>query len=230
MGKQEVEASSENTSAFVAEYVAGTATRPEVGVFTQTSVGRRPIPWGRIAAGETVWMKWSGGPVVAKAVVVGYRQFTSCTAAELRLAVAGFALHDLEEYWSSRPPHFDAMVIYLKDEEWLDEPLAVSGRSHGSSWIVFSSAAERKERMTIPIVKAEQGHRDPRGSRVAGPSLRFRVFRRDSFTCQYCGRKAPSVPLHLDHIVPWSSGGRTELANLRTACRVCNLGKSDSDV
>ena len=167
---------------------------------------------------------------MAKARVVGYRQFTGCTADELRRAVAGFALHDLEEYWSSRPPHFDTMAIYLKDEEWLDEPLEVTGRGHGSGWLVFSSADERKTFMTLPIVKAEQSEKDPRGSRSAGASLRFRVFRRDSFACQYCGRKPPAVLLHVDHIMPWSSGGRTELANLRTACSVCNLGKSDLHV
>lgn len=73
------------------EYVAGTFARPEVGVFTQTSVGRPPVPWGRISAGETVWMKWTGGPVVARATVSGYRQIESCTPAQLRDAVAGFA-------------------------------------------------------------------------------------------------------------------------------------------
>jgi hypothetical protein len=176
-------------------------------------------------------MKWNnGGPVVAKAIVVKYRQFTSCTPAELRLATAGYALHDLEEYWSSRKPLFDAMAIYLKDEEWLDEPVVVRGRKNRASWIVFPSADERKEWMTTPIVESKPVERDSRGPRVAGASLRFLVFRRDSFTCQYCGRKAPSVPLHVDHIVPWSSGGRTDLANLRTSCDVCNLGKSDMHV
>ena len=55
-------------------YVAGTSQRPEVGVFTQTHVARRPSPWGQISVGDTVWMKWSGGPVVAKSVVQGFRQ------------------------------------------------------------------------------------------------------------------------------------------------------------
>jgi 5-methylcytosine-specific restriction endonuclease McrA len=81
--------------------------------------------------------------------------------------------------------------------------------------------------MTVPTAKLDQVLKDPRGSRTAGASLRFSVFRRDSFTCQYCGRRAPSVPLHVDDIVPWSSGGKTEFSNLRTACSVCNLGKSD---
>jgi hypothetical protein len=192
-------------------------------------VGRKPIPWGSIGTGETVWMKWTGGPVVAKAVVTGFRQFTNCSAAELRRAVAGYALFDLDEYWSSRPPLFEAIAIYLTDEEWLDEPLTASGRSYSSSWIVFPSSVERERWMTVPAAPVAEGLRDSRGSRAPGPSLRFMVFRRDGYTCQYCGRKAPLVPLHVDHIVPWARGGRTELSNLRTACSMCNLGKSDRD-
>jgi hypothetical protein len=175
-------------------------------------------------------MKWSSGPVVAKAVVVRFTQFANCSAADLRLTVAGFKLHDLEEYWSSLPPHFNAIAIYLKDEEWLDEPLMATERSYAESWIVFSNAAKRKKWMTIPIAKGEQGFSDPRGPRIAAPVLRFKIFLRDSFTCQYCGRRAPSVRLHVDHIVPWSSGGKTEPSNLRTACDICNLGKGDLNV
>lgn len=55
--------------------------------------------------------------------------------------------------------------------------------------------------------------------------LRFEVFKRDMFTCQYCGRKAPDVVLHIDHIKPVSKGGRNEIMNLVTSCIDCNLGK-----
>lgn len=55
--------------------------------------------------------------------------------------------------------------------------------------------------------------------------LRFEVFKRDMFTCQYCGRKAPDVVLHIDHIKPVAKGGRNEIMNLVTSCIDCNLGK-----
>jgi 5-methylcytosine-specific restriction endonuclease McrA len=32
--------------------------------------------------------------------------------------------------------------------------------------------------------------------------IRFEVFKRDSFTCQYCGSKSPDVTLVIDHIMP----------------------------
>lgn len=58
-------------------------------------------------------------------------------------------------------------------------------------------------------------------------SVRFEVFKRDSFACQYCGAKAPEAVLHVDHINPVSNGGDNEIINLVTACQDCNLGKSD---
>jgi len=57
--------------------------------------------------------------------------------------------------------------------------------------------------------------------------LRFGILSRDNFTCQYCGRKAPDVILHIDHIRPLSKGGSSNKDNLITACQECNYGKSD---
>jgi len=58
-----------------------------------------------------------------------------------------------------------------------------------------------------------------------GKTLRFEVFKRDSFTCQYCGAKSPDVLLELDHIHPVADGGGNEVLNLLTSCVDCNRGK-----
>ncbi|HQS38531.1 MAG TPA: HNH endonuclease, partial [Methylotenera sp.] len=55
--------------------------------------------------------------------------------------------------------------------------------------------------------------------------IRFELFKRDSFQCQYCGRSAPDVILEPDHINPVSNGGDNELINLITSCFDCNRGK-----
>lgn len=55
---------------------------------------------------------------------------------------------------------------------------------------------------------------------------RFSVFKRDAFTCQYCGRTPPQVTLEVDHIHPVSKGGKNGIDNLITACFDCNRGKS----
>jgi len=56
--------------------------------------------------------------------------------------------------------------------------------------------------------------------------LRFDVFKRDAFTCQYCGAHPPAVVLEPDHINPVANGGGNEMDNLVTACFDCNRGKS----
>ena len=60
--------------------------------------------------------------------------------------------------------------------------------------------------------------------------LRFEVFKRDSFTCQYCGRKVPDVILEVDHIFPKSKGGLDEIVNLITSCFDCNRGKGKREL
>lgn len=54
---------------------------------------------------------------------------------------------------------------------------------------------------------------------------RFDIFKRDSFTCQYCGATPPGVILHVDHVLAVAQGGQNEIENLVTACSECNLGK-----
>lgn len=54
---------------------------------------------------------------------------------------------------------------------------------------------------------------------------RYYILARDSFTCQYCGRSAPEVELHIDHIVPVARGGSNENINLLAACADCNQSK-----
>ena len=85
-------------------------------------------------------------------------------------------------------------------------------------------------------------------------SLRFKIFDRDSFTCQYCGKQGefilrygnPTVvenpkgielykmdyyngddviAFHFDHIVPVSAGGQNIKENIVLSCRHCNLSK-----
>jgi 5-methylcytosine-specific restriction endonuclease McrA len=66
----------------------------------------------------------------------------------------------------------------------------------------------------------------PSGRRSVGKRLRFEVFKRDFFTCQYCGRQPPDVILEADHIEPKARGGADAADNLVTACADCNRGKA----
>lgn len=54
-----------------------------------------------------------------------------------------------------------------------------------------------------------------------------KVFERDNYTCQYCGRKGTDADLQLDHLEPFSRGGTNDEDNLITACGKCNIQKRE---
>lgn len=67
-------------------------------------------------------------------------------------------------------------------------------------------------------------------SRNINLRMRWTILKRDNFCCKKCGRspaKDTSIILHIDHVLPWSRGGETEIENLETLCDRCNLGKSN---
>ena len=66
----------------------------------------------------------------------------------------------------------------------------------------------------------------PRRRQAAG-SKRLRIYVRDGFTCQYCGRRVSANDLTLDHITPRAQAGASTPENLVTACVPCNNRKAD---
>lgn len=51
-------------------------------------------------------------------------------------------------------------------------------------------------------------------------SISWEVFRRDEFKCRYCG--ADNVPMTVDHLITWESGGPSTVDNLVCSCKKCN--------
>jgi 5-methylcytosine-specific restriction endonuclease McrA len=54
------------------------------------------------------------------------------------------------------------------------------------------------------------------------------VFRRDNYTCQYCGRQTSH--LTIDHVIPRHRGGTHRWDNLVAACPQCNRHKGGRNV
>jgi hypothetical protein len=67
--------------------------------------------------------------------------------------------------------------------------------------------------------------------RIISKRVRYLVLQRDKSTCQICGRRAPEVALHIDHIKPvsWEITWRPsdDPSEYQVLCEDCNLGKSD---
>lgn len=58
--------------------------------------------------------------------------------------------------------------------------------------------------------------------RSPGRILAKQVMERDEYRCVQCGSHND---LTCDHVIPFSKGGETTLANLQTLCRPCNSRK-----
>ena len=56
---------------------------------------------------------------------------------------------------------------------------------------------------------------------------RRNLFKRDRYTCQYCGAQPDTQELTIDHVLPRSRGGLSTWANCVLACLRCNQRKSD---
>ncbi len=58
--------------------------------------------------------------------------------------------------------------------------------------------------------------------------LRGKIAKRDTYTCQHCGKYMPDgVGLQIDHIVPISKEGKSIPENLQVLCSKCNGSKSN---
>jgi 5-methylcytosine-specific restriction endonuclease McrA len=55
--------------------------------------------------------------------------------------------------------------------------------------------------------------------------IRDQVLARDGSVCAYCHGETTSP--HIDHVIPLSRGGSSELTNLVVACPRCNISKGD---
>ena len=66
--------------------------------------------------------------------------------------------------------------------------------------------------------------------RVPRRNVRFsrrNIFKRDHYTCQYCGAQPGSEELTLDHVLPRAQGGVSSWDNCVLACLACNKRKAD---
>jgi len=63
-----------------------------------------------------------------------------------------------------------------------------------------------------------------RPTRMNHKLTRAEIFRRDHYTCQYCGRQVKQ--LTLDHVMPRFRGGQHTWENVVSACIPCNRSKA----
>lgn len=88
--------------------------------------------------------------------------------------------------------------------------------------ISFANLDIEKDYINIRLIrsKAKFHKREP-----VGLAKRYQVFKRDGFKCVCCGNNSKDSRLEIDHVVPVSKGGGSQIKNLQTLCFRCNRGK-----
>lgn len=83
----------------------------------------------------------------------------------------------------------------------------------------------RLDRLRVPEV-VTLTHYDRVPANIVTFSRR-NVFKRDRFTCQYCGEQPGSEELTIDHVLPRAQGGTSTWDNCVLACVDCNSRKAN---
>ncbi len=102
------------------------------------------------------------------------------------------------------------------------------------TWADWSALAPRadepfiqaiRQRLRVPEVIALAGY--DRLPSAAVSFSRRNIFKRDHYTCQYCGVQPGGEELSIDHVLPRSHGGASTWDNCVLACVACNKRKAD---
>ena len=154
-------------------------------------------------------------------------------------------MENLLAVWThfGRPPKYAEMN---------GSPSVVGGKAYVTRWGTWNRAlqafvdhvngdAEVREdsagsTLEHPVGPPGPGVTNPEAAASDGPArripvrLRYRGLKRDRVRCCLCGQSPatdPSCVLHVDHVIPYSQGGGSEIDNLQVLCANCNLGKGD---
>lgn len=137
-------------------------------------------------------------------------------------------MRNIYDIWLAigRQPSYGDM--YRESSRFSPEGFAKRYGSWGSSLMRFQEWVDIQDGPDLMPLKETDAVR--LGSRSPNLRLRFLVLKRDDFKCVGCGRSPSNEPgliLHVDHIQPFSKGGKTEEKNLQTLCKDCNYGKTN---
>lgn len=141
----------------------------------------------------------------------------------------------LNRHWApvSVSSSLNAFALVMKGHAVIIDPATYSEYDI-KSWAdaskakaTFADAVIRTPRLhlLIPEVIRLTGY-EGQGERTVVFSRR-NIFKRDRYTCCYCGAQPGPKELTIDHLVPKSRGGKSEWTNCVLACLACNMKKAN---
>ncbi len=111
-------------------------------------------------------------------------------------------------------------------QHWVDLTNQILAPEDWAEWLknsddpTFTEYTDESRKVIKAIVR--------KGTRQFDQEIVWATYRRDNFTCVYCGAK--DRPLTYDHYLAQAFGGLWTLENGRTACRPCNKKKANKTI
>jgi len=100
---------------------------------------------------------------------------------------------------------------------------------NSDQWVEFLRQSDLLE--TEVLTKASDGSVTKailrKSARQVAQQVSWSVYLRDNWKCRYCGA-GPGIPLTVDHLVLWESGGPSIPGNLLSACKKCNKARGNT--
>lgn len=183
--------------------ISASAVRRRFGSWAKglAAAGLRPVSMGR---------RYSEDDYFENLLAVWTKLGRQPRYAEMALPPSSISPGAYEARWGSWTKALAAFVEKMNADE---TPAVVQGGDEGAATPPPAAV----------LLATENRRKIPLG-------LRYNVLRRDNFKCVLCGNSPavdPTCRLHVDHVLPFTKGGRTTEGNLRTLCEACNVGKSN---
>lgn len=127
----------------------------------------------------------------------------------------------------------EAIGLVAKGSAWVLEP----GTYQRHDLLSWNDVSRARDSLEGPVIRSQHlalvppevvvlSEYDGQAERSVVFSRR-NIFKRDRYTCQYCGAQPGPHELTIDHVVPKARGGRSSWENCVLACLPCNKKKAD---
>lgn len=129
------------------------------------------------------------------------------------------------ESLESKEPFLEVRRRFVIDTEKLKGYVRSKENARANRTCAFCGTPIYDKRKIFCNFRCRRGfHRKYRFYVITWRQIRYRVFRRDAWTCVKCNRRRAR---EVDHIVPLADGGSEfELDNCQSLCRACHLEKT----
>lgn len=102
-------------------------------------------------------------------------------------------------------------------------------KSKGKTYLIEPSSQQwydLQDQLDKCNIEGDKGALLRKGQRQIDQKISWNVYRRDKYKCRYCG--IDNVPLTVDHIITWETGGASHESNLVTCCKKCNKKRGNT--